>query len=164
MGFWSTQSDVVDLSKRGRCAPPKGKPAVIERDEKRKSKVKAEDITRPACWKRDRSVCRATGVPLVRSGTADIHKLGEVDHTILRSKDKTRIYDLTNVVLISKFLNRLRKVPCRFAPEFLMFDHEPVTPGDEDCGNARRFIRRDEHGNVLWETVSDKDGRIRGAK
>ncbi len=144
-----------------RRAEPKGVPAVIERDEKRKSKVKAEDVARAACWDRDRGVCRATGVQLVRSGTTDPHRLGEADHTILRSKDITRKYDVTNLVLISKFLNRLRKVRCANAPQYLRFDHEPVTPGDEDCGHARRFIWRDDDGTITKETISDKDGRIR---
>lgn len=156
--------DVPRLDTRGRCAPPKGKPAVIEREEKRQSKVKAEDVARDACWKRDRGICRATGVPLVRSGATDPRKLGECDHTILRSKDVTRKYDVSNLVLISKYLNRLRKVRCQNAGQFLRFDHEPVTPGDEDCGNARRFIWRDDDGNITKETISDQHGRIRGVK
>lgn len=143
-----------------RRAEQKGKPAVIEREDKRKSKVKAEDVARARCWKRDRGICRATGVALVRSGTTDPNKLGECDHTILRSKDVTRKYDVSNLVLISKFLNRMRKVRCVNAGQFMRFDHEPVTPGDEDCGHARRFIWRDDNGTITKETISDKDGRI----
>lgn len=160
MGIGDTLNLPVFDPKR-RHAAPKGKPAVIERDEKRKSKVKAEDIARAECWKRDRGICRATGVPLVKSGTTDPHRLGECDHTILRSKDSTRKYDVDNLVLISKFLNRLRKVRCANAPQFLRFDHEPVTPGDENCGNARKFIWRRDDGSIEKVTISDKDGRIK---
>lgn len=145
-----------------RQAKPKGIPAVIAREDKRKSKVKAEDVARADCWQRDRGVCRATGVKLVKSGTTDPHKLGECDHTILRSKDVTRKHDVQNLVLISKYLNRLRKVRCANAGQYLRFDHEPVTPGDEDCGNARIFRWRDDNGTITKETISDKDGRIRG--
>jgi hypothetical protein len=151
---------LAEMQARRRAAP-KGIPAVIERDQKRKSKVKSEDVARAECWQRDRSICRATNVRLVRSGTTDPHKLGECDHTIMRSKDITRKYDVSNLVLISKYLNRLRKVRCANAGQFLRFDHEPVTPGDEDCGKARRFIWRDNDGTITKETISDKDGRIK---
>lgn len=144
-------------------AEQKGTPPVIERQEKRQSKKKAEDANRATVWDRDRGICRATGVKLSRSGN-DPNRVGEVDHTILRSDDKTRILDPTNCVLISKFLNRLRKVRCKFAGEYLMFDHEPVTPGDQDCGNARQFIWRNERGEIIKTTASDKDGRILVAK
>src|SRR5689334_9798762 len=122
--------DVPRLDMRGRCAPQKGTPPVIERQEKRQSKKKAEDANRATVWDRDRGICRATGIKLSRSGS-DQNRVGEVNHTILRSDDKTRILDPSNCVLISKYLNRLRKVRCRFAGQFLRFDHEPVTPGDE---------------------------------
>jgi hypothetical protein len=144
-------------------AEQKGTPPVIERQEKRQSKKKAEDANRAAVWDRDRGICRATGVKLARSGS-DPNKVGEVDHTILRSDDATRILDPTNCVLISKYLNRLRKVRCKNDGRFMRFDHEPVTPGDEDCGNARLFIWRRDDGTIEKETLSDKDGRIRSPR
>lgn len=127
-----------------RRAQPKGMPAVLEREEKRKSKAKTEKQCRKEVWYRDKGMCRATGEPLMRSGTLDPHKLGEVDHTILRSKDKTRIYDVTNMLLISKYLNRLRKVRCRNNGQFLRFDYD----GPEDRGLPQVFTWRDDDGNI----------------
>jgi hypothetical protein len=159
-GFFTDRKDTVYSGELGRHAPQKGTPAVIEREDKRKSKKKQGDECRDAVWKRDRGICRATGVRLGHSGS-DSHTVGEVDHTLLRSDEPSKIFDPTNCVLISKYLNRLRKVRCRDAGQYLRFDHEPVTPGDTDSGNARRFIWRDEAGNIERETISDKDGQIR---
>ncbi len=69
-------------------------------------------------------------------------------HAFPRSLAPELIYEVTNGVLISKFLNRLRKVACAEAPEHRMFDYEAVEPNDPDRGHKQRFTWRDKAGAV----------------
>lgn len=127
-------------------------PAVITRDEKRKAKQKNGDTLRAAVWKRDGGRCRATGVQLSRSGT-DPHTVGEVDHSIPRSLAPELIYEPSNALLLSKYLNRLQKVACPEAPEYRMFAYVPVTAGDDDRSKPQRFTWRDTSGRITKERV-----------
>lgn len=143
------------LAEQGRCATPKHKivPRVIEKEEKRKTKAANAETFRAEVWKRDEGRSRATGEPLVKSGTTDPHRLGEVDHSIPRSLAPERVYDVANGILLSKWENRARKVACPEAPEFRLFDHFPVTPGATDCGKPRRFVWRDKTGRITKERI-----------
>jgi hypothetical protein len=127
-----------------RRAPQKGRPAMLEREDKRKAKTANGDTFRAAVWKRDQGKCRATGVQLVKSGTTDAKKLGEVDHSIPRSLAPERVYDVGNGLLLQKFLNRLRKVVCRNAPEHKYFDYT----GPDDRSLPQTFTWRDDDGTV----------------
>jgi 5-methylcytosine-specific restriction endonuclease McrA len=142
--------DLPTLADRGRCAKPKHQivPRVVAKEEKRKSKDEQGKAFRDAVWKRDESRCRATGEPLVRQGTTDSKRLGEVDHSIPRSLAPDRIYDVTNGLLLSKHLNRLRKVACPEAPEFRMFDYT----GPDDRSKPQVFVWRDKAGKVIRRT------------
>ena len=133
-----------------RYAEPKHRiPAnVVTREDKRQAKKKNDKAFRDAVWKRDKGRCRATRVTLSHSGV-DPHKVGEVDHTLLRSTHPERIYDTTNGVLMSKYLNRLRKVACLRAPEFLRFDYS----GPEDRGEPQTFIWRDDDGKIKKQRI-----------
>ena len=142
--------DLPTLGQQGRCATPKHQivPAVVAREEKRKAKKANGDTFRAAVWARDQGKCRATGVPLTKGGT-DPHTVGEVDHSVPRSLAPERIYDVNNGVLISKFLNRLRKVACPEAPEHRMFDYT----GPDDRSLPQKFVWRDRTGKVTKERI-----------
>lgn len=134
-----------------RYATPKAQitPNVVTREEKRKAKKADAESFRAAVWARDKGQCRATGVLLVKSGTTDPHKLGEVDHSIPRSLAPERIYDVSNGLLLSKYLNRLRKAVCPEAPEFKLFDYS----GPEDRSQPQTFIWRDRTGQITKQRI-----------
>jgi len=142
----STMADV----NRERRATPKHEivPRVVAKEEKRKSREEQGKAFRDAVWTRDGGRCRATGDPLVRSGTTDAKQLGEVDHAIPRSLAPERIFDTSNGLLISKHLNRLRKVACPEAPEHRMFDYS----GPDDRAKPQVFVWRDKSGKVIRRT------------
>jgi hypothetical protein len=125
-------------------AEQKGLPAVLERKARKAEKANKDEAFRLAVWDRDKGRSRATGKPLVKSGTTDWAQLGEVDHAYLRSTAPERIYDVSNGILLSKEENRLRKVPCPRAPEFKLFDYT----GPDDRGKPQTFIWRDGDGNI----------------
>ncbi|HEX8030318.1 MAG TPA: hypothetical protein VF491_17710 [Vicinamibacterales bacterium] len=123
-------------------------PDVLAKEERRKSKKQNAETFRAAVWARDHGRCRATGVTLSKAGT-DPHSVGEVDHSIPRSLAPERIYDVTNGVLLSRFLNRLRKVACAEAPEHRMFDYS----GPDDRSQPQKFTWRDRTGKVVKEHI-----------
>lgn len=127
-----------------RRAKPKGMPHQLAKMAEKKSKDELGKDFRDAVWARDQGRCRATWKPLKRSGTTDWSVLGEVDHSIPRSLAPERIYDVGNGLLLSKALNRLRKVACPRAPEFRMFAYE----GPDDRSEPQEFLWRDEDGQV----------------
>ncbi len=145
MGFWTGRDDVVDADKLPRCAPQKGLPKVLEKKAKKLSRDEEEKQFRAEVWKRDKGRSRATGKPLAKSGTMEWSKLGEVDHAIRRSDDRTKIFDVSNALLLSKEENRLREVRCPRNPEFRMFDYE----GPEDRSQPQTFTWRDADGKVI---------------
>ena len=123
---------------------PKPAPRVVTKEKDDKTKAEKGKTFRDAIWGRDKGCCRATGDPLLRSGTTDAKKLGEVDHAYPRSLAPERIYDVANGLLLSKYLNRLRKAVCPKAPEHRLFDYA----GPEDRGKPQTFIWRDDTGKV----------------
>ena len=122
-----------------RRAPQKGVPHQIVKEEKKAAKAQNEDTFRKAVWKRDEGKCRATGKPLAKSGTTDWDKLGEVDHSVPRSLAPERIFDVSNGLLLSKRLNRLRKAVCVEQPEYRVFDYT----GPDDRSLPQHFTWRD---------------------
>jgi len=127
-------------------APKKGLPPVLEKKARQKSKEAEDEAFRADIWKRDEGKSRATGKPLVKSGTTDWAKLGEVDHAIPRSAAPERIYDRSNGILLSKEENRLRKVRCVEQPEHAVFNYE----GPDDRSLPQKFVWRDHKtGKVL---------------
>lgn len=128
-----------------RYATPKGQivPRVIAKDAQRKAKKANGETFRKAVWDRDKGICRATRVPLSKSGP-DPHRVGEVDHVLNRSTHPDRIYDVSNGILISRYLNHLKKRACPRAPEFFMFS---IT-GPEDRGETQTFTWRDLDGKI----------------
>lgn len=133
-----------------RRATPKHEivPRVLAKEQKAKTRKANEDTFRAEVWKRDGGKCRATGMPLSRGGM-DWKTVGEVDHALERSTNPDKVYDVSNGILIQKYLNRLRKVRCRLAPEFRAFDYS----GDVDRGKPQTFRWRDDEGRVIRETV-----------
>lgn len=127
-------------------------PDVVTKRTRRDAKKANAKTFRDAVWARDKSRCRATGVQLSRSGT-DPNAVGEVDHSIPRSLAPELIYDVSNGVLISRYLNRLRKAACAEAPEHRLFDYSPVDPGETDRGKPQRFVWRDRTGKITKERV-----------
>ncbi len=142
------------LGEQGRCAKPKHQieASVVTREVKRQAKKLNAKTFRDEVWRLDGGRCRATGVALSRGGT-DPHTVGEVDHSIPRSLAPELIYEVSNGLLIAKFLNRLRKVACAEAPEFRMFDYTPVQAGDTNRRHPQRFIWRDRTGKVIKEHI-----------
>lgn len=131
-----------------RRAPQKaGLPTPLAKKAKAKSREEKAEAFRRAVWERDKGRSRATGKPLVKSGTMDWARLGEVDHAYPRSTSPDRIYDVSNGILLSKEENRLRKVACLHAPEFRMFSYD----GPDDRGKEQRFIWRNEDGKIIKE-------------
>ena len=139
--------DTLVDAQRTRRAVPKHEiePREITKERTRKSKDQQAKAFRDAVWARDGGRCRATGDPLVRQGTTDAKQIGEVDHSIPRSLAPERIYDVTNGLLLSKFLNRLRKRVCAEAPEHKYFDYS----GPDDRGKPQLFVWRDKTGTVI---------------
>ncbi len=136
-------------AQRTRRATPKGKPHAIVKQETDKVKADKAEAFRKAIWKRDKGRCRATGVPLVKSGTTDATKLGEVDHSIPRSLAPDRIYDTSNGLLLQKALNRLRKAACIHAPEHRYFDYS----GPDNRALKQTFVWRDDDGKITKTRV-----------
>lgn len=122
-------------------------PRVVAREDQKKAKAKNDEAFRKAVWARDKGLCRATGTPLAKSGT-DPKRVGEVDHSIPRSLAPELIYEVSNGVLLSRYLNQLRKVACAEAPEYRMFDYT----GPSDRGKPQTFRWRDKTGTVIKET------------
>lgn len=128
---------------------PKGLPPALVKEEKRKSKDKMDEAFRSAVWARDKSKSRATGQLLVKGGTIDWTKLGEVDHVINRSTAPERVYDVSNGILLSRKENRLKKTAGPLAPEHHMFE----VSGPDDRALPQKFVWRDKAGKVLKETI-----------
>jgi hypothetical protein len=128
-------------------AKPKGLPTVLVKKQKQKSKDEQAREFRRAVWTRDKGCSRATGRPLVKSGTTDWDRLGEVDHSIPRSLAPELLYSVEHGLLLSKTENRLRKVVCPRAPEFKMFDYS----GPADLALPQHFLWRDEDGHINKE-------------
>jgi hypothetical protein len=139
----------LDECRQAPCAPQKGVPGPIAKERKEKSKVDRAKAFRDEVWARDGGRCRATGVPLVRSGTTDDQKLGEVDHSYLRSLAPERIYDTSNGILLQKRLNRLRKARCIHAPEHHYFDYT----GPENRALPQTFTWRDDDGKITKQRI-----------
>lgn len=133
-----------------RYATPKSQlvPHVVAKDAQRKEKQANGKTFREAVWRRDKGICRATRVPLSKSGS-DPHRVGEVDHVLNRSTHPDRVYDVSNGILISKYLNRLKKQACPRAPEHFLF----AITGPDDRGEPQRFTWRDLDGHITNERV-----------
>ncbi len=117
---------------------------VVAKEEKKKTKAEQSKFFRDEVWRLDGNKCRATRVQLSRAGIDD-HKVGEVDHAIPRSLAPERLYDVSNGILISRYLNRLRKVACAEAPEFQMFSYT----GPDNRRELQTFRWRDRTGKVI---------------
>jgi hypothetical protein len=142
--------DLPVLTSRGRCAPQKtGLPTPLAKKVKAQTKAERAKAFRDAVWARDKGRSRATGKPLVRSGTTDWDQLGEVDHSYPRSTAPDKIYDVSNGILLSKTENRLRKVVCAEAPEYKLFDYA----GPEDRGELQEFLWRDRTGRIVKRRI-----------
>lgn len=124
-------------------------PRVVTKPIKDKAKADKGKAFRDAVWDRDEGKSRATGKPLLRSGTVNPDELGEVDHVIDRSLAPDRIYDVGNGILLSKRENRLKKTPCPRAPEHRMFEVD----GPDDRSQLQTFRWRNLDGKVIKETV-----------
>lgn len=150
MGIFDNLQTMAEVNAVRRATPKHElTPAIISREEKRKAKKQNGDTLRAEVWKRDQGRCRATGVQLVKSGTTDPHLLGEVDHSIPRSLAPELIYEPTNALLLSKFLNRMRKVACPEAPEHRMFDYA----GPADRSLPQTFTWRDKTGAITKQRI-----------
>lgn len=132
------------------------KPHDIAKAERKKAKGDQGEAFRDAVWKLDKGRCRATGVELRRQHPRarrpveqDLRAIGEVDHSLPRSTNPDRIYDVSNGLLLQAWLNRLRKMACPRAPEFKKFDYT----GPEDRRQTQRFIWRDDDGNITREEI-----------
>jgi hypothetical protein len=132
-----------------RRAPAKGVPHMLVKKARKLTKDEQAKAFRDAVWTRDKGRSRATGKPLVKSGTTDWAKLGEVDHAIPRSLAPERIYEVANGILLSKEENRLRKVACPLCPEEQLFNYT----GPEDRSQPQTFTWRDEAGKVTKQRM-----------
>lgn len=126
-------------------------PRQLVKKAERKSKADRGKAFRDEVWARDGGKCRATGKRLLRSGTVDWDELGEVDHAYLRSTSPDRIYDTSNGLLLTKSLNRLRKVVCREQPEFHVFDYS----GPDNRALPQWFTWRDP---VTGRITKEREG------
>lgn len=122
----------------------KPQPHALAKAEKAQTKAQREKAFRDAVWTRDKSHSRASGRPLVRSGT-DWKKVGEVHHLLKRSTDPERRLDPSNGILLSKEEHALAETNCPNDPRHCLLDIE----GPEDRGQVQTFIWRDVHGNEL---------------
>jgi len=137
-----------------KACPKDGLPTPIARKERKLTKEQKAKAFRDAVWDRDKGRCRATGKKLIRGdgkhGETDWTKLGEVDHAYPRSTAPERIYDVENGLLLTKELNRLRKVACIEAPEYRVFSYD----GPDNRGEKQHFVWRDHKtGRITKERV-----------
>jgi len=145
MGIFDNLQTMAEVNAVRRATPKHEiEHRVITREAKKKTKKQREDDFREGVWARDKGKCRATGATLVRGNTTDDKQLGEVDHAYLRSLAPELIFEVSNGLLIQKFLNRLRKVSCRLAPEHKYFDYT----GPADRSLPQTFIWRDDEGRI----------------
>lgn len=143
---WPTMAE-IEAERVGK-AIPKGLPAIIEKKERKQAKKDKDDAFRDDIWKLDGGKSRATKTPLVRGGTTEWDRLGEVDHVINRSTAPELVYERSNGILLSKTENRLKKTPCPLAPEFFMFSVD----GPENRRLPQRFTWRDKAGKITRVT------------
>jgi 5-methylcytosine-specific restriction endonuclease McrA len=140
-------SDLLTMAEAAalRAGKPNPKPAPhqIAKKAKKKSKDEQAKAFRDEVWRLDGGKCRATGKPLSRSGV-DWDAIGEVDHSIPRSLAPERLYDVSNGLLLTKTLNRLRKVACTDAPEYRVFDYS----GPDNRRLPQTFVWRDMTGKI----------------
>ncbi len=136
---------------KARIATPKHEitPRVIAKEEKKKTKAKAEAEFRAAIWARDKHRCRATGKPVQRSGT-DAKAVGEIHHRLQRSTNPDRVLDPTIGVLLSRYAHQLAETPCPGDPSHYLLDIE----GPEDMALPHVFIFRDRDGKELRRRTS----------
>jgi hypothetical protein len=132
------------IDQRGRCAPAKGVPRQLVKDDADRADAVAAKTFRDEVWARDGGRCRATGAVLLRTGTIDPRKLGEVDHAIPRSLDPAGVRRTSGALLLMKRLNRLRKAVCPHAPQFRLFDYS----GPVNRAMPQRFVWRDIYGRI----------------
>lgn len=135
---------------RSRACPKTGLPTPLAKKARQKSKDEQAKQFRNEVWARDQGRCRATGKTLLRSGTTDWDALGEVDHSVPRSLAPDRLYDTSNGLLLMKTLNRLRKVACKNAPEFRVFDYS----GPDNRALPQTFVWRDQDGTITKERIA----------
>lgn len=88
-------------------------------------------------------------VTLLRTGSTDWQQLGEVDHSYLRSLAPELIYAPSNGILLTKWLNRLRKVSCPKAPEFKRFDYS----GPDNRALPQTFVWRNDDGTITKTVI-----------
>lgn len=129
---------------RTRRAQPKPVPHQVTKEKTAKAKQVTDKKFRDRIWALDGGKSRATGKSLSKSGMT-WHEIGEVDHGIPRSLAPDRIYDVSNALLLSKWENRMRKVPCVRAPEFKYFDYT----GPDDRRQPQTFVWRDDDGKIV---------------
>lgn len=147
----SKLSTLQDEQRKPRATPKhKVTASIIAKDEKKKTREKKGGDFRESVWARDKSICRATGVPLLRAGMDD-DRVGEVDHSYPRSTSPELIYVVKHGILISRRLNRLRKAACVQQPQFRVFDYT----GPSDRKKKQTFTLRDyKTGRVIWQRTS----------
>lgn len=145
---WRRLPTLADQQRTPR-ATGKGLPHQMVKKAAQQTKDQQAKAFRDAVWTRDKGRSRATGHPLVKSGTLDGMKLGEVDHAIPRSLAPDRLYDVGNGLLLEKDLNRLRKVVCPEAPEYRLFDYT----GPDDRGELQTFVWRDITGKIIKQRI-----------
>lgn len=123
-------------------------PRVLVKEAKAKTKKQNAESFRAAIWTRDGGKCRATKKRLEKASMDD-RIAGEVDHVIQRSLSPERIYDVQNGILISRFLNRLKKAG-RFR----------IT-GPDDRGLPQLFEWLNADGSVLkWRAEAGYLGTL----
>lgn len=153
MGIFDHLPTLGELNAQRRAPQKAGKPTVIARKERKKSREELGEAFRNAVWARDKGKSRATGKKLQRQGpgatTMEWAVLGEVDHVINRSTAPERVYDTSNGILLSKEENRLKKARCSKAPEHCYFE----IVGPDDRSLPQRFIWRDDNGKVIKQRV-----------
>lgn len=147
---FSNLSTLADAQRKPRATPRHEiAPSIITKDEKKKERGEKDEAFRAAVWKRDKARCRATLIPMLRSGMDD-ETVGEIDHAYPRSTAPERIFDVKNGILISRKLNRFRKVACVQKPEFRVFSYT----GPDDRGKPQTFVLRDyKTARVVWTRI-----------
>jgi hypothetical protein len=120
-------------------------PHVLVQAEKVKTKAQQEKAFRDAVWTRDASKSRASGRPLVRSGTTQINRLGEVHHVLKRSTHPEDRLNPANGILLSKQEHALAETACPNAPDTCLLDIQ----GAADLAQPQTFIWRDVNGEEL---------------
>ena len=134
---------LAEARSRPLACPKHDVPLVVDRQEKKHERDRADEIFRAAVWARDKGRDRATGQPLAKQ-SPDSEKRGEVHHLGGRNVKPEWRTDPKRGVLLSAFHHELANT----------LGGKLLKIVGTDANKPLTFIRYDARGNELWRRIS----------